>query len=474
MKYENNAVQWANQTFSKCNLEDPRRVRRLIDIASRLANDPNGSLTRICCGDKAAREGAYKFMENEAVRPEAIARGIYAHTGELAADRRLCLAIQDTTTVDIGIGLKKGRREQGSPAGFQVHSTLLVDGETLDPLGLLDQARWIRPPKEERPGKKTRSVRAPKDKESYKWTAALKAMEGRLASMGNIVTVCDREADIYDFLFHQFNRGYRFVVRATHDRKTNGSGETLSQRINTTPVVAEHVVEIGQRGRQYAHRGQQSRKARQSRRAMTEIRAMGVELSAPSTAVGDSAKPIAVNVVLVSEPNPPEGVDGILWLLLTNEPIETSDQVLQIVRFYSARWLIEEFHKAWKSGCKMEERRLQTHENFERMMVISAAVAVRILQLRTLSQIEDNSCETVLSKDEWQCLFANTQQGNPLPNQPPSTKWAYYALAQLAGWGDSKRTGRVGWQTLWTGWERLQFMLVGWQAAIQIGATNRA
>jgi hypothetical protein len=473
MIYEKDSVRWAEKTFGRCNLDDPRRESRLVDIAARLSNDPSGSLTRICRGDSAAQEGTYKFVENNAVRPEAVAEGVHAQTAKLVAGREVCLAIQDTTLVDVSDYLKEDWKEQGSPAGFQVHSTLAVDGQSLEPLGLLDQARWLRAPKGLRPGKKTRAARAPEAKESYKWTAALEAMGKRLRSMANIISVCDREADIYDFLLLQNTRNYRFVVRATHDRKLEESNASLVEQVSGAAVLGQYVVSIGQRGRQRVTQGQQPRKARQKREAITELRAMRVSLSPPSSAKERTAKSISVNVVFVNEPNPPADTAGIRWLLLTTEPIDTLEQILSVVRYYSARWLIEEFHKAWKTGCGMEKRRLQTYENFERVMVITAAVAVRILQLRSLSASEEKGCETVLEADEWQCLFANTEPGRPLPGQPPSAKWAYYALAKLAGWSDSKRTGRVGWQTLWTGWERLQFLLAGWRAAIQLGATNR-
>jgi len=473
MAYKSDARCWAEQTFGSCNLEDPRRVKRLVDIASRLSIDPTGSLTGICRGDNAAKEGTYKFVENNAVRPEKISGGVHEQTAKIVAKREICLAIQDTTTVDVSESLKEGWKEQGSPAGYQVHSTLAVDGKTMEPLGLLDQSRWLRAPKGSRPGKKTRGTRAPKEKESYKWTAALEAIEKRLPSMANIITVCDREADIYDFLCTLNARKYRYVVRASHDRKIEESTASLVKHVSGAAVLGEHVVSIGQRGRQHITKKQQARKARQAREAKTEVRATSVLLSAPSTAKKENAAPISVNVVLVQEPNPPAGIEGIRWLLLTTEPIDSLEQVLTVVGYYSARWLIEEYHKAWKTGCRLEQRRLQTHENFERVMVITAAVAVRILQLRTISQSEETNCEAILKKNEWQCLYAITETERPLPEQPPSAEWAYYAVAKLAGWFDSKGTGRVGWQTLWKGWERLQLQLAGWNAALQMNRIDR-
>lgn len=474
MIYETYDSKWAEQTFGRCDLGDPRRVKRLVDIATRLSQNPKGSIARICCGDKAALEGAYKFVENKAVRPEAIDEGVFLNTAKQVFAREVCLAIQDTTTVDISDTLKEGWKEQGSPGGYQVHSTIAVDRQSLEPIGLLDQSRWLRAPKGKRPGKKTRSTRAFEERESYKWAAALQAVEKRSpAIMRHIITVCDREADIYEFLRMQTSLGYRFVVRAMHDRSLEGLSKPLADVVRESEMLGEHIVHISQRGQQRLTKRQQARKARQAREAKTEVRATRVTLSPPKNSKDGTAKPISVNAVLVFEPDPPEETEAISWLLLTTEPIDTLEQVLTVVRDYSARWIIEEFHKAWKTGCRMEQRRLQTRENFERVMTITAAVAIRILQLRQLSTEKRKPCDTVFETDEWQCLFVCTEPGKRLPKQPPDTNWAYYALAKLAGWSDSKRTGRVGWQTLWTGWERLQDRLLGWQAAMSMVEIDR-
>ena len=45
---------------------------------------------------------------------------------------------------------------------------------------------------------------------------------------------------------------------------------------------------------------------------------------------------MTVNVVLVSEKNPPEGDVAVEWLLLTSLPIATSDQVRLIIEYYCA------------------------------------------------------------------------------------------------------------------------------------------
>lgn len=178
--------------------------------------------------------------------------------------------------------------------------------------------------------------------------------------------------------------------------------------------------------------------------------------------------------MLIEEINAPSEVTPISWLLLTTEPVTTQTEVETIAGYYRMRWCIEEFHKAWKSGCTLEERRLQYVDNFERMMAICAPVAVRLLQLQAMGRTENSKpCTEVLQTEEWQCLHSIISPDKPLPQIPPDTKWVYYSLAKLAGWTDSKRTGRVGWQTLWEGWQRLQFQLDGWRAAMQFLNMNR-
>lgn len=473
MNYECENLMWAKSIFGKSNLGDPRRVNRLIDVGARLAQDPSGSLSRICCGDDAAVEGAYRLIENRAVRPEDIAESIHLSGCAEIANREVCLAVQDTTTVKLSPRLTEGRTEQGNPSGYIVHSTLLVDGKNNEPFGIGTQSRWIRKPKEQRPGKKTRMQRPLAEKESNKWFAATKELETRLPSLSNVIAVCDREADIIEFLQYYTKQKYRFVVRAAHNRKTMSPTQKLVEAVECTAVMGHRTVEIGQRGQQRLVQGQQKRDARKAREASATIQATQVELLIPDNKSNKIKETVKLNVVLVNEPNPPTGKDGIRWILLTTEPIDTLTQIEQIVDYYSARWLIEDFHKAWKTGCNMENRFLQTEENFERMMVITAAVAVRILQLKKLAESNDKTCESIFSTEEWQCLHASTEKGKSLPTRAPSAKWAYYALAKLAGWTDSKRTGRVGWQTLWTGWERLQHRLEGWRIAIQMNQSVR-
>lgn len=143
-------------------------------------------------------------------------------------------------------------------------------------------------------------------------------------------------------------------------------------------------------------------------------------------------------------------------MLLTSESVTKLDEANQTVDIYTRRWQIEEFHKAWKSGVGVENRRMGTADNIERIAVILAFIAVRLLQIRELAQDEPRKpCTTVLRPIEWQCLWAAVETRR-LPRRPPPLRWAYCAIAKLGGWIDTKGTGRVGWQTMWIGWQRLE------------------
>ena len=107
---------------------------------------------------------------------------------------------------------------------------------------------------------------------------------------------------------------------------------------------------------------------------------------------------------------------------------------------------------------------MQNKANMERMAIILAFVAVRLMQLKelTLNQEEakKSSCEAFFNQQEWKIMWLKIEK-KPLPKTAPSLYWAYYALAKLGRWYDSKRTGKVGIKAIWSGWQELMVMLEG-------------
>jgi hypothetical protein len=459
------ANKWAEAMFGKCELGDARRTKRAVDYAARQAANPGGSTHEVCAGSDAAAEAAYRFMRNDAIEPEALEAGPFQHNTAQCADVGVVLAIQDTTTLTYSHAVSEQLGDLGGGRGFLVHSTLAVDGETKHVIGLLDQQRWSRPADEPKQRGKKKKQKAPyEERESYKWERASQRLEQRLDTMDNVIQVCDREGDIYEYLQRRVDHGHRYVVRACHDRKLATEQGLLWEYMEARPVIGQYEVIIEQRGAEPARLGQKARPNRQARTARLELRSAQVRLRSPANA----KLSIAVNVVFTREIKPLGSNTPLEWMILTSEPVRHLYQAKTVVGYYECRWLIEEFHKAWKSGCAIEQRRLQAPANLERLAVITAHIAVRLLQLRCLTHEDpERPADVLLDQDEWQCLHLTTYANRPLPKSPPSLGWALQAIAKLGGWRDTKRTGRIGWMTLWKGWARFQERLVGWRMAKQ-------
>lgn len=464
--------QWAEQQFGDCELGDSRRTQRLVDYAARQVARPEASTNAVCGGDDAVAEGVYRWLRNPAISAKAVDEGPFSATAKVCADFAVVLAIQDTTTLmythAVAEDLGAVTELAGTPiGGLLVHSTLMVDAQTRTPLGLIDQVRWNRPitGADSKP-KAPHKQRAYDDKESAKWEQANERMATRLQDTDNVITVCDREADIYEFLVYLVSHGRRFVIRAAQDRCLATRTGHLFDVVAKLPVLGKRMIHITQRGAQPGMGKQKKRASRPARDACMLIRAACLELARPISR-NEGPESMGISVIYLRESHPPKGDEPVEWLLLTTEPIATQRQIEKIIGYYECRWLIEEFHKAWKTGCRIEQRRLQSVENLERLLAVTAPIAVRLLQLQALAKLcPTESCAAILSTPHWQCLAAKLNPERAVPKRPPTIACALQAIAKLAGWRDTKRTGQIGWQTLWKGWAKLEELAEGWNLAV--------
>lgn len=451
---------WSQQLFGGSDLGDARRTARLVDVAARMAKQAGSSLAKSCDGDQAALLGSYRLMRNEAVKPEAVRASGFARVAELAQAPELLLAVEDTTSVSYphavaaGLGLTGGK-QAAKRNGFMVHSVLLLEAQSGCTVGLIAQHHWCRDPASF--GKNhTRRQRSYQDRESYKWEQASVDVTKRLGStMQRTISVCDRESDIYDYLCYKHRNKQRFVVRAQANRRLVDSQTKLFDTLQRdAATLCGYTVQIPQRG------------GRKARTANVLLRTATLDFRVP---VGSSVRDesLRINAVLAEEVDAPASSEPLHWVLLTTEVVGDAQAALQVVRYYELRWRIEDYHKVWKSGIGVERQRFQSMGNLERMLVITAFLAVRLLQLRELldksADTAGTSCEKVLAEVEWKVLWVSTEPNKPLPKTAPPAHWAFYAIAKLGGFTDTKRTGRVGWDTIWHGWFRLQERLQGYQ-----------
>lgn len=445
------AFDWAHSLFSEASLGDTRRTKRLVQIAANSARKLGKSLVK-SCNKPAEIEASYRFMRNEAIDVKAIEDAGFSVTARHAEQFNEMLAIEDTTSLNYShasVRDELGHITASKQArGLQAHSVLLYATEEQQVVGLIEQHRWSRDIK--RYGQSNRSANQTPylEKESYKWERASRRVSERLSqkAMSRVIFVCDREADIIEYIHYKLAHNQRFIVRSSKSRHIEEATDKLHNFGYRLESAGERELLVAQKG------------GRKARKAKMAISFATVHIKAPANKPGES---VPLSYVLCRE------VDGeACWHLLTCESITGVKQAQKIVDHYERRWLIEDYHKAWKSsGTQVEDLRMQSASNLERMTVIKAFIAVRVMQLRLfgnkVSPRCKDSCETLLSPTAWKLLWLKREERR-VPKKPPTIEWAYINIAKLAGWYDSKRTGVVGWKTLWEGWLLLESILDGY------------
>ncbi|WP_111979291.1 IS4 family transposase, partial [Algibacillus agarilyticus] len=349
--------QWANQIFGNANLGDPRRTRRLTQLASDLSNNVGDSIVK-SCDSPAHIEAAYRFIRNDAICPDDIAESGYSHTCQLLPDSPLVLAIQDTTELSYehSVASKLGnvsnsKTKTSRKRSLHVHSTLLLDAQSEKTIGLANQKYWFR----ENKNKGTREEqqrRKFEDKESSVWMKCFESVKARASNVSNIIDVCDREADIYEYLNYHHTHAHRYLVRAKANRNLLEPRGKLSKLSEDVIGQCCYTVDIAQRGN------------RPARQAKMTLNYQSITIGKPKRAEG--ADSLTCNVIICDEKDS-DDKEALRWVLYTNETIKNAEDAQRLVRYYELRWRIEEFHKAWKSdGTDVEGLRLQTVDNLKR------------------------------------------------------------------------------------------------------------
>jgi hypothetical protein len=435
---------------------DLRLDKRLEQLTEELSAVPMSKLSQALPGIASVKAG-YRFMNNEQVTHEGIIETERQQTWQRVTvdEAPFLLAVQDTTAFNFakrpalkGLGVLEDNRTPG----FFAHTTLAVSEQGV-PLGILDQQVWSRPANHNR-DKEAHKQRPITEKESYKWIKGLPDIPQTMQQ--RVVTVCDREADIYELFQESRNQQLDFIVRVVRNRRLEEIS-LLYEHLNDVEVSDTYEVTV------------QRQQNQAERVAQVELRYTTVTLLPPKnrTQVATSIPlaPLSVQIVDVREANPADDVKKPLhWVLMTTLPVDTPDEAHRIVRFYTYRWLVERFHYVLKSGgCDFEQSQLRTVEALHRLLGLCSRVAWRLLWLTYQArQSPDVPCSRALSDAHWQALTAFTSSSKQPANQPPSLREAVRAIAKLGGFLGRKSDGEPGVKTLWRGWQRLEDIVATW------------
>lgn len=450
------------EEMGRAELGDPRRCARVSSVVAALARRPDVGFPQ-AMDDDSALEGLYRLLNNERVKPEAVLGAHFEATAERCRGLERVLVVHDSTDFafkrreppkDLG-KLKNGAR------GFVGHFSLVLDParEGL-PAGLIAFEAINRVGELKKTQGKTKRAKAD-DRESLRWSRGARAAQELLTAEGReIIHVADREADAYEFMADVLQSGGDFVVRVHHDRRLAQGESKLSEQLRRFPILLRREVPISSRPTPKTPSKRKLFPERMGRVAQLEVVAGSVTLRRPESCK-TGPKRLQLNAVEVREPTPPEGEPAIHWRLLTSLEVTTEDQVAAAVDTYGMRWVIEEFFKAFKTGCAFTKRQLDSFDALLTALALLAPVAWRLLLLRTFSRVSPKAPATaVLTQTE--VLVLRRFAKRPLPEEP-TLQEASWAVAGLGG--HLKRNGPPGWQTLARGMQTLALMTAGWEAA---------
>lgn len=445
---------WAQHEFTFAPLGDQRRTKRLVNIATHLAASPGGTLPQ-AFPDWAELKAAYRFFGQRGVSFERILSPHRERTRQACRQPGEYLLIEDTTLLDYSghpATEELGVIGDGAGRGFELHSALAVRVEawTLaqQPEGVLvglfdQQCRRPRPV----PEGETRAQRLSRPRKSQTWAAGLKSA-GRPPAGSQWVYVADRESDFYEPLRCCQQHAVDFVIRSAQKRRLADAAGTLHAVLEAAPVLGQSTVALRARA------GQAARTAR------VATRSVRVDLDGPWRPGGWQEPLRDIGVVEVREVQVPEDVkEPLRWILLTSLPCATPSEVQRVVGRYAARWWIEEYHKALKSGAGVEDSQLERGHRLEALIGVLAVVAVRLLNAKMLARSRPDSQEAAASFGPLMLAVLEQKLG------PPQGGWTnrnvIIATARLGGFLARKHDGLPGWQTIWRGWQRLMWMCEG-------------
>jgi hypothetical protein len=466
MEHVEEPALWAERHVRGAELSHIGRVERVIAIAEAMARKPGASIPKLFATwyDVKAAYGLFKHPEASV---DALQSGHRQRTLDTLSEPGTYLLIEDTTALSYshrpdrveGLGQIGNGRE--GLQGFYAHSVLGVEwlGGTAEAparrpavriVGLADQQYYVRLERPEAQQKQDSQERKTRDRESERWPLSSRRV-GPAPEGVRWIEVADREADIYENLTESAAPGHGFVIRALQNRalvRTRaGVSGGLFEVARAASGRGRYQVDLRSRGRAPA------------RTATVQVSWKRVRIRSPwrpGFSPG-SLPPIRCTVVRAWEADPPEGVEALEWILLVDAPSTRLEHALTCVAHYATRFLIEDFHKALKTGLKAERLQLETRRALEAAVAIKSVVALRLVTLREQARItpEGEAAESGLDELERRVLSEVT--GRKLT----TAREVALALGRLGGHLNRARDGMPGWQTLWDRMHELMSLVRG-------------
>lgn len=326
------AEDWTAREMAGLALGDTRLNRRAEAILQARWRQPQASFYGSFDGWSPAK-GAYGFIEHSTapISLETLLEPNKEATLARMAAEPVVLLPQDTTSLDFSGLLKTdglGSLGDNAARGLWLHSLLAYRCDGV-PLGVVNAHCWARPeeaktPKNS-PGRNAKSIG---EKESFRWLEALHlaAEAARRMPWTQLINLTDREGDLYELhdYIGQGPANLHNVIRAQHDRNLD-CHKKLWAFMAEQPLGETRAIDIPRA------RGQKARKA------TVEVRWSPITIEAPKVGAKKNWPGLSLWAIWINEVDPPEGVEPVEWMLLTDTPIANAEQAWEKVEWYRCR-----------------------------------------------------------------------------------------------------------------------------------------
>ena len=458
---------FGERSFSHAELGDARRTRRLVSLADHMVHRPGSTLPEKI-RDPADLKAMYRLLSCAQVTHAAIMKSHQEYMLKTVLPSRsgFTLIIHDATELEYtnrrSITNELGQIGNGFRRGYIAQNSLAVCPVTGASLGLINQVlhrRVKRKPGETQAARKKRQTR-----ESLLWAKG----NACLPSDRKYVDVCDRGADITEFLVAEAESGRTFVIRSKTDRscwrgheaEIDDMPQKLHALARTLPL--EGTWELSVAGKtEYKSKGRTGPKELVTRKK--RIAKMGVSFGAVRIRTSRAKKSPGIRcwIVRVWELNPPRGQERLEWFLITNHPVQSFEDAYEVTGWYEKRWVIEEYHKCLKTGMSIESYQFTSIDRLQPAIALTSIVAVTLLHMRDDSRREETKDRPAVDYLDPEYIQVLSAWRHGTSRLDWSVSQFVLALARLSGHQNRKGDHPPGWQKLWKGWHELHAMVVG-------------
>jgi hypothetical protein len=449
------ADEWAAQSYAQVDLGDKRLNRRTVEMAAKMAAHPDASLPNQM-QSPSALEGAYGELNSERVTLDELIAPTCNDTLAISGRFREVLMVEDTTELDFSAHPKMtglGPIGDGRARGILVHSTLAIEPEHREVLGLAHAQAVLRQPTPDPP---RQWMRTP---EGRLWEVSASAV-GDAPEGSTWVHVGDRGGDIYEFMVTCVEKHKQFLIRAKQNRALTWHEDDPEREIEEARLLLNQARRLpAQPGAGYTVDVPATNKKEPARKAEVVVSWGKVGISAPRQAPEEVRRHGVIDAWLVRvwEPDAPVGAEALEWILISSLSVETKEEAHRTLDWYACRWMIEDYHQCLKTGCRVEHSQLDDGADICRLLGFAAPIAVRLLQLRQYARLSAQMpAEAVVDPLMVQTLARKQKRWSGKSGSSSSSSMTiaefWRAVARLGGHQGRHSDGPAGWRTIWKGW----------------------